>query len=64
MTIRSGKGARRRHSFNTEVEELSAQELLLAAGIQANTADMGLDQAGVTVIESKYRVLLENHWRD
>ncbi len=64
VTIRSGKGARRRHSFNTEVEELSAQELLLAAGIQANTADMGLDQAGVTVGPNGFIQVNEHYQTD
>jgi mercuric reductase len=49
ITIRSGKGARRRHSFNTETEEIAAREILLAAGIQANTRNLGLEKAGVTV---------------
>ena len=49
VTIRSGKGARRRHSFKTDTEELQAKELLLAAGIQANTADMGLDKGEVEI---------------
>ncbi len=48
-TIRGGQGARRRSSV-TETEELGAQELcLLAAGIQDNTDDLGLDKAGVAV---------------
>jgi len=47
VTIRGGKGAQRRRSFNTETEELRAQELLLAAGIQANTADLAPEKAGV-----------------
>jgi mercuric reductase len=47
VTIRSGQGARRRRSFNTDTEEIGAAEILLAAGIQANTADLGLEQAGV-----------------
>jgi mercuric reductase len=47
VTIRSGKGAQRRRSFSVNTEELYAAELLLAAGVQANTADMGLDRAGV-----------------
>ena len=49
VAIRSGSGAQRRRSFNTETEELRAQELLLAAGIQANTAGLGLEKAGVKV---------------
>ena len=49
VTIRSGQGARRRRSFNTETEELGASEILLAAGIQANTADLGLEEAGVAI---------------
>ena len=49
VTIRSDKDARLSHSIDTETEEITAQEILLAAGIQANTKDMGLDSAGVTV---------------
>ena len=49
VTIRGVEGARRRRAFNTEPEELRASELLLAAGIEANTADMGLEKAGVAV---------------
>ena len=42
VTIRGSQGA--------QTEELDAQELcLLAAGIQANTDDLGLDKAGVAV---------------
>ncbi|MCH7706681.1 MAG: FAD-dependent oxidoreductase, partial [Chloroflexi bacterium] len=33
------------------VEELAAQELVLATGIRANTADLGLEEAGVKVDE-------------
>ncbi|HEU0021483.1 MAG TPA: mercury(II) reductase [Dehalococcoidia bacterium] len=46
VTIPSGQGARRR-SFNTDTEEVGAAEILLAAGIQANTTNLGLEQAGV-----------------
>ena len=49
VTVRSGKGARRKRSFNTDTEDLLAAELLLAAGVQANTAGLGLEQAGVVV---------------
>lgn len=48
VTIRGGQGARRRRSLATAVEELLADELLLAAGIQANTADLDLGKAGIT----------------
>jgi len=48
VSIRSRQGSRP-PSSNPEVEELAAEELLLAAGIQANTADMGLEQAGIAV---------------
>ena len=47
VTVRTGKGAQRRHSFKADTEELGAQELLLAAGVQANTTDLGLERAGV-----------------
>jgi mercuric reductase len=49
VRICRGQGVRRRHSFNTEPEELGASEILLAAGIQANTADLGLEEAGVAI---------------
>lgn len=49
VTIRGGNGARRRRSFDTETEDIKAEELLLAAGIQANTAGMGLDKVGVSL---------------
>ena len=50
VTIRSGRGARRRRSLATETEELAADDVcLLAAGIQANTGDLGLGTAGVAV---------------
>jgi mercuric reductase len=38
------------------VQELVAEDLLLAAGIQANTSDMGLDQAGVDLSPSGFVV--------
>jgi mercuric reductase len=47
VSIRGGRGARRRRSLATTLERLAADEILLAAGIQANTADLGLEQAGV-----------------
>ena len=50
VTIRSGQGARRRRSLATQTEDLAAHdECLLAAGIQANTGDLGLETAGVAV---------------
>ncbi|MCH8185868.1 MAG: FAD-dependent oxidoreductase [Chloroflexi bacterium] len=49
VTIRSGKGTRRGRSFQTDAEDLGAEELLLAAGILANTADVGLEEAGVSI---------------
>ena len=47
VTVRGGKGAVRRRSLNTETEEIAAYELLLAAGVKANTEGLGLDAAGV-----------------
>ncbi|MBI2935602.1 MAG: mercury(II) reductase, partial [Chloroflexi bacterium] len=47
VAIRGGKGAQRRRSLATSVEELTADELLLAAGVQANTADLDIEKAGV-----------------
>jgi mercuric reductase len=47
VTIRGGKGAVRPRSFDTETEEIAAAEILLAAGVQANTADLDLEKAGV-----------------
>lgn len=49
VTIRSGSGAVRRRSFNTATEDIAASEILLAAGVQANTADLDLEKAGVRV---------------
>ena len=50
VMIRSGQGARRRRSLATQTEELAADDVcLLAAGIQANTGDMGLETVGVGV---------------
>ncbi len=47
ITIRGGQGVQRKRSLATTVEELVADELLLAAGVQANTAALVLDKAGV-----------------
>ncbi|MBI2886091.1 MAG: mercury(II) reductase [Chloroflexi bacterium] len=49
VTVRGGGGAQRRRSLATKVEELEAEALLLAAGIQANTTDLDLEKAGVRV---------------
>ncbi len=40
-------------------EEITAQEILLAAGIQANTRDMGLENAGVTVDANGFVQVIE-----
>ena len=48
VTIRGGQGVQRRHSLATAVDELVSDELLLAAGVQANTGDLDLGRAGVT----------------
>ncbi|MBI2936212.1 MAG: FAD-dependent oxidoreductase, partial [Chloroflexi bacterium] len=47
VTIPGGKGMQRRRSLATGVEELAADAILLAAGVQANTADLGLEKAAV-----------------
>ncbi|MDA1348120.1 MAG: mercury(II) reductase, partial [Chloroflexi bacterium] len=47
ITVRGGKGAVRRRSLNTDTSEIAADELLLAAGVKANTEGLGLDAAGV-----------------
>jgi mercuric reductase len=64
VTIRSGQGARRRRSFNTDTEELGAAEILLAAGIQANTDTSGLApaQAGVAVGRNGF-ILVDEYYR-
>jgi len=49
VLLRSGQGAQRRRSLSTNTLEVVGQELLLAAGVQANTADLGLEKAGVRV---------------
>ncbi|MBI4213782.1 MAG: mercury(II) reductase [Chloroflexi bacterium] len=47
VTVRGGRGAQRRRSLAADTEEIQAEHILLAAGIQANTADLNLDAAGV-----------------
>ncbi len=47
LTIKSGSGSRRKRSLATAEEELEAEEILLAAGIKANTEDLNLEAAGV-----------------
>ena len=47
VAIRGGKGVQRQRSLATTVVELTCDELLLAAGVQANTADLNLEKAGV-----------------
>lgn len=47
VTVRGGRGAQRRRSLTTDVEEISGEQFLLAAGIRANTADLNLEAAGV-----------------
>ncbi len=49
ITIRGGQGAQRRRSLATSVEELVSDELLLAAGVQGNTAGLDVEKAGVRV---------------
>jgi mercuric reductase len=48
VSIRGGQGARRRRSLATTVEEIIADELLLAAGVRANTSGLDLEKAGVS----------------
>ncbi len=47
VSIRKSQPGLRKHSFGTDEEVLKAQELLLAAGVKANTEDLALDKAGV-----------------
>lgn len=47
VTIRGGQGVLRKRSLATTVIDLEADELLLAAGIQANTAGLDLEKAGI-----------------
>ncbi len=46
---RGGRGVQRQRSLATGMTELVADELLLAAGVQANTGDLDLAKAGVEV---------------
>ena len=46
------------------VEELAAQELVLAAGIRANTADLQLDEAGIKVDEAGHIKVDQNFQTD
>lgn len=47
VTIRGGSGAVRGRSMKAETAEIAAEELLLAAGVQANTGELDLERAGV-----------------
>lgn len=47
LSFKGGSGARRRRSLVPSEEALEAQEILLAAGIKANTEDLTLEAAGV-----------------
>jgi len=47
--VRADQGARRKRSLVTSLEEVAAEEILLAAGIKANTEDLDLEKAGVNV---------------
>ena len=49
LTFKSGDGARRRRTVAGLGEELEAEEILLAAGIKANTEDLNLAVARVKV---------------
>ncbi len=45
--VRGGSGAQRRRSLATDTDEVSAEHILLAAGIKANTADLNVEAAGL-----------------
>jgi mercuric reductase len=62
VTIRGGRGVQRKHSLATTVQELAAEELLLAAGIQANTADLDLEKAGVKVNRNGF-ILVDQYYQ-
>jgi mercuric reductase len=54
VTIRGGKGVQRRRSLAADVEEIVSDALLLAAGVQANTADLDLEKAGVKANKNRF----------
>ncbi len=54
--LRGGRGG------STELEELVAQEILLAAGIEPNTRDLDLDKAGVKTTPSGF-VQVDQHYQ-
>ena len=62
VTVRSGQGAQRRRSLSTTAKELMAQELLLAVGIQGNTAALDLEKAGVKVGRNGF-VQVDQHYQ-
>lgn len=64
VTVRGGSGAVRRRSLATKAEDLAADELLLAAGVQANTADLGLEKAGVKAGRNGFVVVNEYYQTD
>ncbi|MDA0263590.1 MAG: mercury(II) reductase [Chloroflexi bacterium] len=47
VTVRGGSGVQRNRSLVTTATDLEADQLLLAAGIQANTGALQLEKAGV-----------------
>jgi len=62
VTIRGGRGVQRRRSLATTVEELGADELLLAAGVQGNTADLNLEKAGVKANRNGF-IEVNQYWQ-
>lgn len=54
VLIHGGQGAKRRRALTTTTEEVIADEILLAAGIRPNTANLGLEQAGVKTDRSGF----------
>lgn len=62
VTVRGGRGAQRRRSLATDTEEIAAEHILLAAGIQANTADLNLEAAGVRAGPNGF-IAINEHYR-
>ena len=64
ITIRGGRGAMRRRSLKTETQEITADGLLLAAGVQANTTGLDLEKAGVSVGPNGFIQVNEHYQTD
>jgi len=62
VSLRGGKGVQRARSLATNVEEIAADELLLAAGVQANTTDLNLEAAGVKTNKNAF-VQVDQYYR-